>query len=324
MPPKKNSTKKTPKFSPEDEQTAFRIATRMAGAYRRHGFEMLAEDFANKALMALQTALERSEIRNHEAFMTWKIRNLIFDALRRKKVEDKKITVAGYELELVKGKNLNAGFDNYHGRVHPIGLTIDFINKEDEKMMELIVLASWLILPDETDQQIVAKRVSGQYETITELAQEFGKSPNVMANHLVKLLGTDGTPGAVTPVGFMMKKMSLKTAEQFVRQIERLNAASVVSQPILGAITHLELMSTNSRAHQQQAAMGIARLNWIQNNLPSQRGLPNKVLHRLIRAACFYVMEPNDARHDTRSDVGLHDDVQVLKALQEAIRKFAK
>ena len=43
---------------------------------------------------------------------------------------------------------------------------------------------------------------------------------------------------------------------------------------------------------------------------------------RLTRAACFYVLESNGARHDLHDDLGLHDDIAVLTAVHHSIRRY--
>jgi len=305
-------------------EVAQRIAVRATARYQDLGLQGEADDIASKALKELHRAMAREEIRNPEAFLTWKIKNLVLDALRKFKARDKRLQVWASEIEALKGQRLHDEYDHRAGRIPLHGLSIDFIAQEEQELVNLIASAMWQIMPDADDQILLRQRFFGTHETITELAHEFGKSPTALANYLKKMLGTDKESGALSSVSFVFKQLSLRTGQKFLREISRLDETFVVSNPLEGAIAYLELMSTSSRAHQQQAAKGLAHLRWLQANRPSNRGVPNKVLNRLIHAACLYVMEPNDAKHDAWSELGLHDDVAVVKAVQKAVSKFSK
>jgi hypothetical protein len=178
-------------------------------------------------------------------------------------------------------------------------------------------------MPDNSDREILRTRFYEIDKSISDIARAHGdRTPASMANYLRKLLGDQDTPGALSSVRDVVGELSLATASAFCDEIVFLDEKALVSDPIGAAIAHFEIASTYSPAHQERAATGIAHLRWIQRNQPSNRGLPNKILNRLIRAACFYVAETNDARHDQYDDLGLHDDVSVVAAVQRAVRKY--
>lgn len=305
-------------------EVAQRIAKRATARYQDLGLHNQADDIAAKAFKELHRAMAKEEILNQEAFLTWKIKKLVLDAFRQYSARDKRLQIWASEIEALKGQRLHDEYDYRAGRIPLHGLSIDFISQEEQAMVDLIAMAMWQIMPDLDDQKILRQRFYGEFETITELANEVGKSPSSMANYLKKLLGSEEEIGALSSVSHVLQQLSQRTGAKFVREIGRLGETSVVSNPIEGAIAYLELMSTNSRLHQQQAAKGLAHLRWLRANKPSNRGMANKILHRLIHAACLYVMEPNDAKPDHWVDTGLHDDVAVLKAVQKAVAKFSK
>lgn len=204
------------------------------------------------------------------------------------------------------------------------GLSLDIINREEQETLNLAASAAVLILPDDDDQALLS---DWYFEglSIAELARRHGnRQPRATANRLARLIGTADEAGAVTPVMYAMQKLNLLTAHEFIGQIRRLYATENMSDPLAAAIGHLELAATHSDAHRRQATLGILRLQWLQRHRPSNRGLGNKILLRLITAACTYVVEVDDARHDVTSEVGLHDDVNVLSAVQKAVERFTK
>lgn len=307
-----------------DLEAALRITRQQIRKFPNRELEKRVDDIAGRALKELHRAMGKTEIFNHEGFMAWKIRNLIFDALRKRKTEQAHLTVLANEMEVVRGKRLHDDYVHNNGRFSMRGLTADIISREEQEMVNLIGLAMIEIMPDPVDRQILNDRFSDRFTTITDLAAKYGKSPNSMANHLKKILGSEEDDGAVSSVRHVLQELSNRTAVEFVREITRLDATEKISHPIGAAIAHLDLAATRSRAHKQQAAKATAHLRWLEAHMPSNRGLSNKILLRLIRAACFYVIEPNDARHDAYSEVGLHDDVAVVKAVQRTVRQFSK
>jgi hypothetical protein len=111
-------------------------------------------------------------------------------------------------------------------------------------------------------------------------------------------------------------------SDAFVKVLQNFDEQDVLSDPIAGAISHLEFASKNSEDHRQLTVLGIARLNWLRKRNISGRGLTNKLLQRLVKAACFYVHEVNDARHDTFDARGLSDDIKVLEVIFEVVQEF--
>jgi DNA-binding transcriptional ArsR family regulator len=301
-------------------------AVRIARNLTRHDpyLRLFADDFANKALLELKKAMATEDIKNPAAFMQWKIKKLMFSAIRKRKAEVSRLNMWQEEMQAVRGKRIDDHVDTRRHFFSKRGLTLDIISKEEQQMANLKAAAIVAIMPDPADREILADRFYQPDMSISDIARKHGgRSPSSLANHLKKILGTDRTPGAIAPVNKMMDGLSLATATAYLREISRLEEASVVTDPFAGAISYLELASTYSSAHKRSATVGIARLRWLQANMPSQRGLQNKILARLVRAACLYVIEPNDARHDERSDIGLHDDVKVLEEVHRVVAKYA-
>ncbi len=301
-------------------------ALRIARSLTRHDayLKLFAEDFANKALLELKKAMATKVINNPAAFMQWKIRKLMFSAIRTRNAEIGRLNMWQEEMQAARGKRIDDHFDTRRHFFNKRGLTLDVISKEEQQMTNLKAAAIVAIMPDRNDRQILADRFYKPDMSISDIARKHGgRSPSSLANHLKKILGTDRVPGAIAPVAQMMDQLSIATATAYLREISRLDEASVVTDPFSGAISYLELASTHSTAHRRSATVGIARLRWLEANMPSQRGLQNKILARLVRAACLYVMEPNDGRHDLRSDLGLHDDVKVLEEVHRVVARYA-
>jgi hypothetical protein len=300
---------------------AAQIASRQA--QRVLGNTFFANDFANKALTELHRRSLTEKVDNPEAFLTWKIKNLILDELRRYKAEISRLNLWRDELAATRGQRMGEEVSTRQHWLNSRGLSADVIAKDEEEMAGLQALGMSMIMPDVADRQILQDRFSQSEISITDLAHKHGRrTPSSMANYLRKVIGTESEPGALSPVRDVIGELSIATANAFVVEIINLDDKELVTDPVAGAITYLELAGTRSPAHKERATMGIAHLRWIDKNQPSQRGLPNKILHRLTRAACFYVLETNDARHDELDDLGLHDDVNVVAATQKAIRKY--
>ena len=300
---------------------AIRLAKRFTS--RDPYLRQVSDDIANQALLSLAHEMTRQEIRSPEAFMSWKMKNLRFDYLRQRNGEISRLIVWNEEAMAVRGKRLGDDVDTRRHWFNSRGLSADIISKEEEQMANLQALSMTEIMPDDEDREILRVRFYEIDKSISDIARQHGnRTPASMANHLRKLLGSQDTPGALTSVRDVVGELSLATATAFCKEITLLDGKSLVSDPIGAAIAHFEIAGTYSPAHQERAANGIAHLRWIQRNQPSNRGLPNKILNRLIRAACFYVVETNDARHDQYDDLGLHDDVSVVAAVQRAVRKY--
>lgn len=303
---------------------SIQLATRVAG--RDEYLRQHVDDIAAKAFEGLIKQMGTKEIHNPEAFMVWKLRNLRYDYFRRRTSENHRLQMWDEEMTLARGKPQVAdASDTKRFWLNQRGLSADIISKEERAMASLQAVAMCQILPDPDDRAILSDRFFAPHLSISDIARTHGgRSPASMANHMKKLLGTQDEPGYVTPVREVVGSLQMGTAKAFCREISSLDDYAMVSDPLGGAIHYLERMSGISRLHDERARMGISRLQWIERNLPSHRGMGNKVLHRLVRAACFYVVEENDARPDRLNDMGLHDDVQVVHAVQEALRRHGK
>lgn len=273
---------------------------------------------SNYALTQLLSVMKRSEVLNPEAYLTRIIINRINDLGRQHKVTEARLQFFDYERPSKSGEP--GGFPSSYGPMG--GLSMDFIKKENRRVASLKVAAVIAIMPDAFDRELLVDRFYDDELTVTELAQMYGKTPNTMANYLQKILGGNGHVGAVAPVYQVIEKLQLGTASAFVKILQEFDNRDQLSDPIAGAISHLEFSGTYSDAHQQLAAKGIARLRWLNNRDINNRGLTNKLLKRLVKAACFYVHEVNDARHDQLDARGLQDDVSVLDAVYEVVREF--
>jgi hypothetical protein len=300
---------------------AFRIAQRLT--FNDSYLCQVTEDIANKALVALAKKMTEETVDNPAGFMTWKMKKLKLDYLRQRNGEISRLIVWNQEEMAVHAKRLGDMADTRRHWFQSRGLSADIISKEEEEMANFQALAMTEIMPDDADREILRMRFYEIDKSISDIARQHGnRTPASMANHLRKLLGGQDTPGALSSVRDVVGELSMATASAFCDEIVFLDDKTLVSDPIGAAIAHFEIASTYSPAHQERAATGIAHLRWIQRNQPTNRGLPNKVLNRLIRAACFYVVETNDARHDEYDDLGLHDDVSVVAAVQRAVRKY--
>ena len=283
----------------------------------------VSDDIANRALMELARKMARETVANPAAYMMWKMKRLKLDYLRQRKGEISRLVVWNEEAMAVHGKRLGDIVDTRRHWFNSRGLSADIISKEEEEMANFQALAMTEIMPDNSDREILRTRFYKIDKSISDIARAHGdRTPASMANYLRKLLGDQDTPGALSSVRDVVGELSLATASAFCDEIVFLDEKALVSDPIGAAIAHFEIASTYSPAHQERAATGIAHLRWIQRNQPTNRGLSNKILNRLIRAACFYVVETNDARHDEYDDLGLHDDVNVVAAVQRMVHKY--
>ena len=283
----------------------------------------VSDDIANKALVELARKMSVETVDNPPGFMTWKMRKLKLDYLRQRKGEISRLVLWNEEAMAVHGNRLGDIVDIRRHWFNSRGLSADIISKEEEEMANFQALAMAEIMPDNSDREMLRTRFYETEMSISDIARAHGdRTPASMANYLRKLLGSLAEPGALSSVRSVISELSLATASAFCDEIVFLDEKALVSDPIGAAIAHFEIASTYSPAHQERAATGIAHLRWIQRNQPTNRGLPNKILNRLIRAACFYVVETNDARHDEYDDLGLHDDVNVVAAVQRAVHKY--
>lgn len=307
----------------DNKDLAHRLARNLTKGDKYLG--QVADDIANRALNELARRLAHEAVENPGAFMMWKMKNLKWDYLRQRKSEMDRLVVWHDEVQAVRGKRLADVVDTRRQWFNTRGLSLDVISREEQQMADLQALAMAEIVPDPIDREVLRARFYNPDLSISDIAREFtDRSPTSLANHLRKLLGTIDEPGALTPVQQVVGAQQVATARAFCNEIVFLDDKDAVSNPIAAAIAHLEIAGTHSAAHRKRAAIGIGHLRWIEKNQPSNRGMPNKVLNRLIRAACFYVIETNDARHDEYDDLGLHDDVSVVAAVQQAVQDHRK
>jgi hypothetical protein len=273
---------------------------------------------ANFALAQLHASMKRMVILNPDAFLMRSIINRINDLGRRYKVKESRLQFLESERPSKSGGD--GGIPRHQGTLG--GLSIDFIKKENRRVASLKVAAVVAIMPDEYDQKLLAERFYDDEVTVTELAHRHGKAPNAMANYLQKILGGNGNTGAVEPVYQMMDRLSIATATAFVKILQEYNDRDILTDPIAGAVSHLEFAGSYSEAHRQLAVLGVARLRWLERHEVCNSGLTNKLLNRLVKAACFYVHEVDDARHDRMDARGLQDDVNVLDVVSQVVREF--
>ena len=284
-----------------------------------------ADDLASRAVAALKEAMKRTEIHNKEAFMAWKIKRLMIDAARQQKAETNRMTVWRDELAAVRGQRIAEEHQNRAQWFRNGGLSAGVIDQEDEEMAKLQAQAMVLIMPTVTERLVLDDRFFNPTLSITDISHKYKfMTPQSLANYLKKLLGQELAPGALTPVASAVGQLSLATARAFLHSIWAVDDAERMTNPVAGAMSYLELAATYSPAHHERAQVGLGHLRWIERHMPSQRGIHNKILHRLITAACLYVMLADDAKHDRYSDVGLHDDVSVVAAVQQAVQQYAQ
>jgi len=281
------------------------------------------EDLASHALTKLHEAAQREEIDNHEAWLSVVIRNRVIDLALKRDAEARHLVIAQDELPIkavVKGGGAPVEIRRRGGSVR--GLSLEVIQKEERELLRLLAAAVVAVMPDKWDRLVLDDRIyGGSSTTIADLARRHGKTPNVMANYLVRVLGNDEQPGAVASVKTMLDNLSVRQADAYVRVlVGHTDELELLSDPFAAAIGHLEVAASYSAQHRQDAKLSIARLNWLRGHFPNKRGLPNQILRRLVSAACLYVVEQADANHD-RYDRGLADDAAVLTATFTAVQR---
>jgi hypothetical protein len=205
------------------------------------------------------------------------------------------------------------------------GLSLQVISKEEDHLHSLQAQAMIHVLTDEGDKDLLTDRFFAEsHMTLAQLGKKHGgRSATAMANYLAKIVGTANAAGAVEPAAIVVGKLPMKAADAFVKILQNFDELDLLSDPISTAIGHLEFAAQYSEAHRQQSILGVARLRSLARHMPNNRGLTNKVLGRLVKAACFYVLEVNDGRHDRQDSRGLSDDVAVVKAVSEVVRSYS-
>ena len=268
-------------------------------------------------------------IENPAGYMTRVMKNRITDLARRREVQFRQLQLLAHELPPgVRIQGVHRGGESaevFPRNAQLRGLSLQIISKEDNQLHSLQAAAMISVLPEGEERLVLTDRFfNGDELSLAQLGQKFGgRSATAMANYLAKIVGTANSSGAVEPAAIVVGQLQMKTADAFVKVLQNFDDLDLLSDPIQTAIGHLEFAAHYSEGHRQQSILGIARLRYLERYMPNARGLSNKVLIRLIRAACFYVLEVNDGRHDRQDDRGLQDDVAVLKAVSDVVRRYS-
>lgn len=284
-------------------------------------------DLTAHGIDMLERKLAEGPLPNVEGYLRRAIRNRMLDYARVMKTDARRLERLALAANRVKvSKYARDGQFDVAEHGAPLGgLSLQFIATEEEAMLALQASAAAACLPDTADQQLLRDKFFDQSEpTLEELGRRHGgKSPQAMANYLRKFFGSDDQPGAVEPAVVLVGRMSLPVARAYIEVLQNFDHYDVLSDPFGAAIGHLEFAGRFSSAHRKYAVEGKARLQWLARHMPSNRGLPNKVLRRLVLAACFYVVKHDDAAHDQWHPQGLADDVRVLKRVFEVVREYS-
>jgi hypothetical protein len=268
-------------------------------------------------------------IENPAGYMTRVMKNRITDLARRREVQNRQLKLFADELPAgVRVQGINRGGESaevFPRNAQLRGLSLQIISKEDNQLHSLQATAMISVLPEGEERLVLTDRCfDGDELSLAQRGKKFGgRSATAMANYLAKIVGTANSSGAVEPAAIVVGQLQMKTADSFVKVLQNFDDLDLLSDPIQTAIGHLEFAAHYSEDHRQQSILGIARLRYLERHMPNSRGLSNKVLIRLIRAACFYVLEVNDGRHDRQDGRGLQDDVAVLKAVSDVVRRYS-
>jgi DNA-directed RNA polymerase specialized sigma24 family protein len=268
-------------------------------------------------------------IENPAGYMTRVMKNRIIDLGRRREVQYRQLRLLAHELPPgVRIQGVNHGAEStevFPRNAQTRGLSLEIISKEQDQLHSLQATAMISVLPEGEEKSVLEYRFfESDGLSLAQMGKKFGgRSATAMANFLAKIVGTANSSGAVEPAAIVVGQLQMKTAEAFVKVLQNYDDLDLLSSPIQTAIGHLEFASHYSEDHRQQSILGIARLRYLERHMPNARGLSNKVLIRLINAACFYVLEVNDGRHDRQDGRGLQDDVAVLKAVSDVVRRYS-
>lgn len=313
------------------------VANRIvAGIIRRERWlELHADELMATAVQDLLSANRKrakqklTALENSAGYMTRVVQHRVTDLARHREVQNRQLKLladelpAGIRIQGVddRGRNSDVFPRNNDFR----GLSLQVISKEEEQLHSLQAQAMIHVLTDEGDRALLTDRFFSESQmTLAQLGKKHGgRGATAMANYLAKIVGTANAAGAVEPAAIVVGKLPMKTADAFVKILQNFDELDLLSDPITTAIGHLEFAAQYSEAHRQQSILGVARLRSLARHLPSNRGLSNKVLGRLVKAACFYVLEVNDGRHDRQDSRGLSDDVAVVKAVSEVVRSYS-
>lgn len=302
---------------------------------RERWLVMYADDLKSLAVTELMKANERrakqklTVLENPAGYMTRVVQHRVTDLARHREVQNRQLKLladelpAGIRIQGVDERGCNSDVFPRNNELR--GLSLQVISKEEEQLHSLQAQAMIHVLTDEGDRVLLTDRFFSESQmTLAQLGKKHGgRSATAMANYLAKIVGTANAAGAVEPAAIVVGKLPMKTADAFVKILQNFDELDLLSDPITTAIGHLEFAAQYSEAHRQQSILGVARLRSLARHLPSNRGLSNKVLGRLVKAACFYVLEVNDGRHDRQDSRGLSDDVAVVKAVSEVVRSYS-
>ena len=302
---------------------------------RERWLVMYADDLKSLAVTELMKANERrakqklTALENPAGYMTRVVQHRVTDLARHREVQNRQLRLLADELPAgvrIQGVDDRGRSSDVFPRNNDLrGLSLQVISKEEDHLHSLQAQAMIHVLTDEGDKDLLTDRFFSESQmTLAQLGKKHGgRSATAMANHLAKIVGTANAAGAVEPAAIVVGKLPMKTADAFVKILQNFDELDLLSDPITTAIGHLEFAAQYSEAHRQQSILGVARLRSLARHIPNNRGLTNKVLGRLVKAACFYVLEVNDGRHDRQDSRGLSDDVAVVKAVSEVLRSYS-
>lgn len=304
---------------------AERIARQIVA--RERWASLFEHDLVAHGLDQLEKQLQRGPVDSEPAFLRRVMHRRMLTAARMRRTEAKRFDRLALDVRRVKVSKQKgaAGSDLAENGLPFGGLSLQFIENEEQEMMSLQAAMAAACLPDEEDRSLLRDRFFDPSDlTLAELgALHGGKTAQGMANHLRRFFGSGDQPGAVEPAVVMVGRLPLPLARAYVRVMEEFDDLDVMSDPFAAAVGHLEFAGRFSKAHRAYAVEGTARLQWLARHQPSNRGLPNKVLRRLALAACFYVVKQDDAAHDQWNPRGLADDVRILKGVQTVLGEYA-
>ncbi len=280
-----------------------------------------ADDLLSRVLTAYADAATGGEVRNFEGFATTVATRRLVDISRHIKVDTARLGLLAATMRVPRV--VDGDLVEELRRDEPFGgLSLGFIAREEEALQNLMAAAACAVLPDPEDRRLARDRAFDQFgHTLEELGRRHGGvGAQAISNRLARIFGSEARPGAVVPAIVAVRRMRPRVARTFVEVLDRFDSYAIVSDPIAAAIHHLEFMGRHSKDHERQALLGVSRLRWIAGHLPGRRSLADKVMHRLVEAACFYVLESNDANPDGSHALGLRDDVQVIDVVQRLLK----
>lgn len=326
--------------SPQDRHSSFgvdpREQERLTAVAKSVGRGLVAgspwaakykDELISHGLSELFKSLKKTSIDNPEAYLVQTMKNKLYSLSRHQKVVHNGLRLLAADLPpgvTVRGvvSDKDDQFEVFPRNVQFRGLSLDVIAREEDRLRSLQAAAMIAVLPDPADRALLWDRFHTD-QTLAELGQRHGtRSVTSVANHLAKLVGAAGRPGAVEPAGVVVGMLPFRSADVFVHLLQQFDELDILSDAVGAAIGHMQYAARFSPQHRQQSVLGVARLQYLARNLPDNRGLTHKVLGRLVRTACFYVLEETDARHDHHDPRGLEDDVMVVKAVGDVLRRY--